>query len=131
MKKRLNLIKSIIRKWRKILFLGDIWDINIIVDEELEENVIAAVDISNAEYYKVDLLISPDIFNLDEKFFVKEIETILVHELSHLISMDFMRTALLFSRNNEQKMEIKYKCEKLTSRLQKIFINLEKGRDEK
>lgn len=129
MRKRLNLIKSIIKKWKKILFLGDLWDINIIVDEELEENVIAAVDISNSEYYKVDLLISPDIFNLDEEYFVMEIENILVHELSHLISMDFMRTALLFSKNNEQKMEIKYKCEQLTSRLQKIFIKLDQGNE--
>lgn len=127
-KRNLKLAFKILKEWREKLHTDPIWTIRIEVynTEEVEEGMDAAfLNLSNAEYFVVTLSLSNDLMLSKKEDFVETMNNIACHELIHLSSGDFYRTAQLSAGDNEQmQKELRYKYEQFTSRMQKAFMDM-------
>lgn len=128
-RKNLKLAFKIIKEWRKRLYIDPIWTVNIEIynGEEADEDNIAFINLSNAEYFVITLFLSNELMLMEERDFTKTINDVVCHELVHLVSGDFYRTAQLAAGDNEEiQKEIKYKYEQFTSRIQIAFTDVYK-----
>lgn len=124
--KLLDLAYKIVEKWRTIMNVDPIWQITIQVVKDMDESI-AFLKMTHAANYRAKICIHYDLFSNEEATFLSEIELIVCHELLHLVTEDFMRTALLAAGYNRKLIdELRYKCEQFTSRLQKTILNLVK-----
>jgi len=127
-RKNLKLAFKILKEWRDKLHIDPIWTIRVEVynSEEAEEGMdVAFFNLSNAEYFVVVLSLSNDLMLFEEEDFVEAMHDIACHELVHLSSGDFYRTAQLSAGDNEQmQKELRYKYEQFTSRMQKAFMDM-------
>jgi hypothetical protein len=122
----LELADRIVEKWRSIMNIDPIWKIDLVVclSESMEESL-AHINMSQAANYRADIKLDYDLLSLDDSEFLSEIERVLCHELIHLMSEDFARTAML-AAGNDRKLakELRHKYEQFTSRLQKTLMDL-------
>jgi hypothetical protein len=128
----LKLAYMIIEKWRTIMNIDPIWqiDIQVLPDEEIEGSI-AYINMSRAANYYAQICISYYLFSYEDADFLSEIETIACHELTHLVAEDFMRTAILAAGHNRKLVkELRHKYEQFTSRLQKTMLDLVKKENE-
>lgn len=109
-------IHDLIEKWKKRLYINDIWEITICLEEM---NAKGAIDLKEAEYYRADLLINEQLLGND-----KEIEEIVIHELVHLVATDFFRCAMMSAKNDNIRDELRYKYEQFTTKLSKTLGDL-------
>ena len=127
-KQLVRLVEKIIKKWKKNLQIDPLWHIEVvIVDDEEMEGAIARVNSSSSEYFTASIEITNGLLYLPEDKFLSTIDDFVCHELVHLVSIDFYRTALLaVGENHTLAKELKYRYEQFTSRLQKAFVEMEK-----
>ncbi len=125
--KYIGITKKIISKWKKILKIDPIWEIEISALNSTEMSDAAArIDVSNSEYYRVYIDVNENLFLEDEKEFVKIINRVACHELIHLATADYHRTSALFAQENDQlKNELVYKYEQLTTKFEKILLEMQ------
>jgi hypothetical protein len=120
-----NITNDLIKKWSKILLLDPLWNITVEFYEDLDmENALARLDTSMSEYYKAILEISSDLFLIEVELFKKKMDSIICHELLHILMLDFYRASVLMAENEKIKNELRYRYEQTTTRLQNSFINL-------
>ena len=120
-----NITNDLIKKWSKILLLDPLWNTTVEFYEDLDiENALARLDTSMSEYYKAILEISSDLFLIEVELFKKKMDSIICHELLHILMLDFYRASVLMAENEKIKNELRYRYEQTTTRLQNSFINL-------
>ena len=131
-RKLLKIAEEIIEKWRVILHLDPLWNIDLtIFDDEAIPGAFARVDASATEYFFATIELSYDVLQLKEEDFEKKMNEAACHELLHLVMVDFFRSAQLVAGENAvMQDELKYKYEQFTSRLQKAFVELYESRKE-
>lgn len=126
--KYFEIIEEIVDKWKKILNVDSLWNIEICEFENDKIGGIARLDTSRSEYYSTSLEISSDMFLIDEDVFKEEIEEAVSHELIHLIMIDFFRIANILTEGDSRLNKILlYNFEQITVKLQRSFLNLEKN----
>lgn len=118
--------ERVVEEWRKIMELDPIWELPVDIMDESIENVKGAVNIVGSQYYKAPILLGEDLFDLDEEEFIDEIsDKIIPHELTHIIAVDFFRTALLLAREDKHMAEeLRYRYEQFVVRICKIVTKL-------
>jgi len=115
---------DILEKWRNIMNVDPMWTIKIQPVNNLEESL-AFLSMTRAANYQAKICVNYDVFSYHAETFMSEMELIMCHELIHLVTEDFMRTAMLAAGYNRKLIdELKYKYEQLTSRLQKTILSL-------
>lgn len=119
-------VERIVEEWREVMHLDPIWELPVDVVEEEMPGAKGAVDISQTQYYRAPILICEDMFELDEEDFIAEVsDKIVPHELTHLVAVDFFRTALMLAKDSDDlKEELRYKYEQFVVRLCKIITTL-------
>lgn len=119
--------QKLITKWRKILFLDNIWTVSLELGSEEEmDQALAFVDTSNAEYFVATVILNDTLLNLEEDIFIEIVNEILCHELTHLVMADFLRSALILAEGKPDfQQELRYKFEQHTTRLQRAFMDLD------
>lgn len=130
-KKLLKIADEFVDKWRKILNLDPLWELDISVfDDEMMPGALARVDVSGAEYFMATIELSYDMLDMKEDEFKEKINEVICHELLHVVSIDYYRTAQLSAGENDAiQKELRYRYEQFTSRLQKTFTDLGKFQD--
>lgn len=124
----LKAAQRVIEEWREVMEIDPLWEIStdIIEDEECNGNAKGAVDIGSAQYYRAPILLCERIFELDEEEFMATLnDDIIPHELTHLVAVDFFRTALMIAGDNQEiKQELRYRYEQFVVRLCRIITKL-------
>ena len=125
-KKLFKIVEDSVKKWREILYLDPLWDIDVtIFDDDMMPGALARVDVSSTEYFLATVEVSYDMFDMKEEEFKEKINEVICHELLHVVSIDFFRSAQLAAGENEViQKELRYRYEQFTSRLQKTFNKL-------
>ena len=125
-RKLLSIARSLIKKWKSILLLDPIWSILVEVQYEEEmDGAVGRIDTGRVEYFSATIEISDVLMYFEEEDMLHILETLICHELIHLVMVDFFRTAKLAAgKSKEMHEEINYKYEQFTSRLQQAFLKL-------
>ena len=127
-KKLLKVAKDTMQKWRKILHIDDMWEIDVEVIDGEEMEGYARLSLSTAEYYITSIELSHYLLTIDEDKFKSKMEVIMCHELIHLVAIDFYRTARIAAEESEGlQEELRYRYEQFTARLQRSFISINEG----
>jgi hypothetical protein len=121
----LKIAEKIVEEWRTIMKFDPIWEIPVDIVEDQNGHK-GAINIRDTEYYKAPMLLYEHIFDLDEASFISELaENLVPHELTHLLAVDFFRTALLLAGDNEvMKEELRYRYEQFAVRFSRILVDL-------
>lgn len=127
-RKLLKILKSKIKKWRKILFIDPIWEIEInILDAEIMENSLARVDFTEEDYFRIFIDVNESILKYSDEEIDQIANRVACHELIHSVSSDFQRIAMVAVRKNKQLMEeLRFRYEQFTTRLEKAFLKMDK-----
>lgn len=121
----LKLTNKLIEEWKKVMQLDPVWEISADIIEDQNGHK-GAVNIGESQYYRAPLLLCEHLFELEEEDFLHEVDNKIVpHELTHLVAVDFFRTALLLAGDNEVlKEELRYRYEQFVVRITKIVSEL-------
>jgi hypothetical protein len=122
--KTLEKAQDIVEEWRSILNIDPIWDIQVrVLFRSDMAGRRAFINLTRASKYIADIVI--DYGLLAQEDFIIEMEEIAAHELLHVVTEDFMRTAILAAGNNKKLAEeLRHKCEQLINRLEKSVWDL-------
>lgn len=122
----LETAECVVEEWKKIMQLDPIWDIPVDIIEDEVEGVSGAINIGGSQYYKAPILLCEDLFELGEEEFLEEVGgKVVPHELTHLVAVDFFRTALMLAKDSEHlKEELRYRYEQFVTRTCKIITQL-------
>jgi len=117
--KRLATVQAIIDDWRETLNVDPIWCIHVdVLPADQISNAVAKIDLRAGAHYHAKFILNYDVFSSDEDMFEEEIHKAVAHELLHIITEDFMRTAIVAAgKNKELIQELRHKYEQFISRL--------------
>lgn len=127
-KKRLRRIEKELKRWKRILMLDPMWDIDAVaVDDEAMDGRTAFVDLGSAEYYQATVGVTRFILSgAEESLFVKASQDIGVHELVHLMTADYHRAAIeAVGKNQALRKQIDYRYEQFISRMTAVLRKLD------
>lgn len=128
-KKRLRQVEKTIRRWRRILMLDPMWDIDAVaVDDESMQGRTAFVDLGSAEYYQATVGVTRFLLSdAEEDLFLKAMQDIGAHELVHLMTADYHRAAVESAgKNKALRKQIDYRYEQFISKMTAVLLKLDK-----
>lgn len=124
----MEIAKKVVENWREVMNIDPIWElpIDIYDEDDAPPSAKGALDVSEAQYYRAPVLLFEGMFDLSEEEFMAELnDKVVPHELTHLVAVDFFRTATLMARDNDQlREELRYKYEQFVVRFCKIITTL-------
>lgn len=121
-----------IKRWRRILLIDPIWtfQVSIAEDEDMEQGD-ASVDIGTSEYYLARINISRGMLSLENEDLVIAATNVACHELLHIATADYQRSALVAAGDNVQMQEeLRYRYEQLVSRFSMILMDFDEQFEE-
>lgn len=122
----LKAAERVVDEWREVMELDPIWDIPVDIIEEEHPGAKGAIGLGESQYYRAMIFLCEDLFDLDEEEFLAVVnDKVVPHELTHLVAVDFFRTALLLAGDREEfKDELRYRYEQFVVRFCKIITKL-------
>jgi len=115
-----------VRHWYRTLLIDPVWTVGVVVDEDAEmEMGDAYVDIGTSEYYIADIHVARSLLSLSGKELEKIASNVACHELLHIATADFQRSALVATVDNEKMQEdMRYRYEQVVSKLTMVLVDL-------
>lgn len=128
-KKRLRLIEKELTRWRRLLMLDPMWDVDAVaVSDEAMAGRTAFVDLGSAEYYQATVGVTRYLLSeAEEKLFDNTSKDIGVHEMLHLMTADYHRAAIeAVGKNKALRNQLDYRYEQFISRMTAVLRKMDK-----
>jgi hypothetical protein len=115
-------IVAMVRKWRKALSIDPRWRLSVSVMDIENQGEISFDD---ANYFVADISITRALLNprLTKKYFEKRAESIIVHELLHLLMLDYDGLCESFAPKSLTS-EFEKRQEQLVTTLERAFLQI-------
>ena len=129
-KSALRLLHRELVRWKALLRLDPLWDLDaMVVEDDQIGGRTAGVDIGTSEYYFARLYIARSVLSLRGEVLADTIRHVACHELMHLVSCDYQRAVhTAVGKNVKLDEEIEYRYEQFVSRLEHVLLAMDTGR---
>jgi hypothetical protein len=127
-KRNLRVFERALKKWRKILLIDPIWDISlVVVEDDIMEDGLAAVDMSLTEYFSAIVMVKQSILSRCQKDIKEIADEVARHELIHIITADYQRAIIsALGKKDALLNQINYVYEQVVFRLGEVVKKLGK-----